>query len=107
MSRAFARCSLTLVLAVALAQLVAACGGASDPGAPADGGAQLADGGVNLARGERRGFAAVEACLDRLGQRLEQPDVLARRVVDGSADSLDDAEPVSYTHLTLPTNREV
>ena len=30
-----------------------------------------------------------------------------RRFVTGRGDFVDDLAPVSYTHLTLPTNREV
>ena len=39
--------------------------------------------------------------LERIGE------VVRDKVVEGISDLRDESDPVSYTHLTLPTNREV
>ena len=38
---------------------------------------------------------------------IDEPMEYARLVLDGEMQAWIDAEAVSYTHLTLPTNREV
>ena len=69
-----------------------------------------------LKRPEESGYKSVNAIV-RMGKFIERFEIYAndysmnnRRTVDGStmiANATIGAIPVSYTHLTLPTNREV
>ena len=47
---------------------------------------------------------------DWIGKKISRSDIITPRLVDHLKKTIDQnclSDPVSYTHLTLPTNREV
>ena len=69
---------------------------------------RLSPGGYDVVAGFAGSTADAFALLERLEAKLEAtPGQLQRASVELAKDWRTDKYPVSYTHLTLPTNREV